>query len=70
MLVSKCGNKIVRATLRACTLTDSADGFVQIGELAADAISAHMVAHINLKNRGDERYTSGCRANALWLTHS
>jgi hypothetical protein len=69
MLVSKCGNKIVRATLRVCTLTHSADGFVQIWEMAADVMSAHVVAHINLKDRGDDRYTSGCRANALWLTH-
>jgi hypothetical protein len=54
---------------RFVTLTDSADGFVQIWELAADAMPAHAVAHISLKDLGDERYTSGCYANALWLTH-
>jgi carboxy-cis,cis-muconate cyclase len=54
---------------RFVTLTDSADGFVQIWELADDAMSAHVVAHISLKDRGNERYTSGCCANALWLTH-
>jgi hypothetical protein len=45
------------------------DGFVQIWELAEDAISAHVVAHISLKDEGDERYLSGCCASALWLTN-
>lgn len=49
-------------------LTDSADGFVQIWELTGDGNSAHVVAHISLKDQGNERYPSGCCANAVWLT--
>ena len=53
---------------RFVALTDSADGFVQIWELAEDASSAHVVAHISLKDQGNDRYHSGCCANAVWLT--
>jgi len=53
---------------RFVALTDSADGFVQIWELAEGANSASVVAHISLKDQGNDRYRSGCCANALWLT--
>ncbi|KFY95992.1 hypothetical protein V498_02976 [Pseudogymnoascus sp. VKM F-4517 (FW-2822)] len=40
---------------RFVSLTDSADGFVQIWELAKDAKSASVVAHISLKDQGNDR---------------
>ncbi|CAJ0552609.1 Ff.00g006870.m01.CDS01 [Fusarium sp. VM40] len=53
---------------RFVVVTDSADGFVQIWELMEDGSSAHVVAHISLKDKGNARYHSGCCANAVWLT--
>ncbi|KAH6653218.1 Lactonase, 7-bladed beta-propeller-domain-containing protein [Truncatella angustata] len=46
---------------RFAALTDSSVGFVEIWELAADASSANVVAHLDLID-------GGCCANAVWYS--
>lgn len=53
---------------RFVALTDNSIGFVEIWELAEDGNSADVVAYIDLADQGNERYTSGCCANAVWLS--
>lgn len=52
---------------RYVALTDNSEGFVEIWKLQDDAKSAKVVSKINLGDKGNDRYTSGCCSGAIWL---
>lgn len=53
---------------RFVALTDNSVGFVEIWALAEDGSDTVVVAHLDLADQGNERYQSGCCANAVWLS--
>ncbi|KAL2067200.1 hypothetical protein VTL71DRAFT_1624 [Oculimacula yallundae] len=48
-------------------LTDNEIGFLEIWRLDEDAMWAEPVSRIVLSDRGNNRYASGCCANAVWV---
>ena len=52
---------------RIVALTDNSVGFVEIWQLAKNGKSAKPVSRLLLSDQGNNRYASGCCANAVWL---